>query len=67
MASLAFFLLVQAADRLARLGFRVGVPIGMLLGLYWGYMGIMEKKMEATLLCRVWGLGSGGLSKRVNN
>ena len=23
--------------------------IGVILGLYWGYMGIMEKKMETTI------------------
>ena len=23
---------------------------GYILGLYWGYMGVMEKKMEATIL-----------------
>ena len=27
--------------------------IGVVLGLYWGYIGIMEKKMETT----AWGLG----------
>ena len=24
------------------------VPIGVILGLYWGHIGIMEKKMETT-------------------
>ena len=24
--------------------------IGVILGLYWGYMGIMEKNMEATIM-----------------
>ena len=27
----------------------------MKLGLYWGYMGIMEKRMETTTLCQVLG------------
>ena len=27
--------------------------IGILLGLYWGYNGVMEKKMEATMV--YWG------------
>ena len=31
------------------LGFRVG------LGIYWVYMRIMEDKMEATILCSIWG------------
>ena len=26
----------------------VGSIYGVLLGLYWGYIGIMEKKMETT-------------------
>ena len=26
------------------------VPIGVISGLYWGYIGIMEKKMETTML-----------------
>ena len=26
------------------------VPIGVIVKLYWGYMGIMEKKMEPTIL-----------------
>ena len=26
------------------------LPIGVTLGLYWGYMGIMEKKMETTIM-----------------
>ena len=26
--------------------------IGVVLGLYWGYMGIMEKKMESTIVLR---------------
>ena len=35
-------------------GMRVGcskqvATIGVILGLYWGYMGIMEKKMETLL------------------
>ena len=34
--------------------------IGYILGLYWGYMGIMEKKMEATIVVyigyRIWGI-----------
>ena len=30
-----------------------GVPIGVILGLYWGYLGIMEKKMETTIRLRV--------------
>ena len=25
--------------------------LGYILGLYWGYIGIMEKKMETTLIC----------------
>ena len=35
-------------------------------GIYWGYIGIMEKEMEATIYFlgfRVQDLGSGGLSK----
>ena len=32
----------------------------VILGLYWGYMGIMEKKMETTILgyigYRIWGI-----------
>ena len=30
-------------------GFDDTVPIGVILGLYWGYIGIMEKKMETTI------------------
>ena len=26
-----------------------GINVDRILGLYWGYMGIMEKKMEATI------------------
>ena len=25
--------------------------LGYILGLYWGYIGIMENKMEATIVC----------------
>ena len=33
------------------LGFRdIGISIGVILGLCWCYIGIMEKKMETTLL-----------------
>ena len=32
--------------------------IGCIIGLYWGYVGIMEKKMERT---RILGLGFRGL------
>ena len=38
----------------------------VILGLYWAYLGIMEKKMETTIIgyigsywCCVWGLGFG--------
>ena len=37
-------------------GFQASGYIGVILGLYlgyWGYIGIMEKKMETT----IWGLG----------
>ena len=34
------------------LGFTV--PIWVAIGLYWGYIGIMENEMEATLL--KWGI-----------
>ena len=30
------------------IGDSIGVILGILLGLYWGYIGIMEKKMETT-------------------
>ena len=35
----------------------LGLPIGDILGLYWGYMGIMEKKMETTIMDDFFGLG----------
>ena len=28
----------------------IGIILGFMLGLCWGYMGIMEKKMETTIL-----------------
>ena len=28
-----------------------GVFMGVILGFYWGNLGIMEKKMEATIYC----------------
>ena len=28
--------------------------IGVILGLYWGYIGIMEKKMETIIMGRLW-------------
>ena len=28
-------------------------PIGVILGLYWGYMGIVEKKMEPTIMSHI--------------
>ena len=31
------------------MAFLAGIPIGVILGLYWGYTGIMEKKMETTV------------------
>ena len=35
------------------------VILGYILGLYWGYIGIMEKKLETTVMgcigLRVWG------------
>ena len=29
--------------------------IGYILGLYWGYIGLMEKKMEATVIGYILG------------
>ena len=51
------------------------VPIGVILGVHWRYIGIMEKKMETTILgfgVRVWGfrvLGfrAWGFAVRVGN
>ena len=31
-----------------------GGCIGIILGLYWGYIGIMEKKMETIIMGRLW-------------
>ena len=31
----------------------IRVIFGVILGLYWGYIGIMEKKMETTIVFRV--------------
>ena len=28
----------------------MGLPTGVILGLYWGYIGIMENKMETTII-----------------
>ena len=33
------------------------VYIGVILGLYWGYIGRMEKDMETTIGFRVQGVG----------
>ena len=47
------------------LGFRVNTKKGMFrvyIGFYWGYIGIMEKKMEATIM----GLGFRVLGFRVS-
>ena len=35
-------------------GFRVGVSLWLFRVLYWGYMGIMENKMETTMV--YWGI-----------
>ena len=32
-----------------------GLYIGVMLGLYWGYIGIMEKKMETTIMGYILG------------
>ena len=34
------------------------IPIGVILGLYWGYMGMMEKKMANIIAGDIglWGL-----------
>ena len=33
--------------------FHAGFPTGVIFGFYWGYLGIMEKKMETTILYMV--------------
>ena len=39
----------KGACRKPTLLLEILVPIGVILGLYWGYIGIMGKEMEATI------------------
>ena len=40
----------RESPMVSKLGLRQHAPIGVILGLYWVYMGIMDKKMEITIM-----------------